>query len=73
MICHDYWETTPMSDLEIKNFFYNLPNEYFAVMISAKSGTPVHSYGSYILPNQHINTKCRLSAFRPQWEMQQSF
>jgi hypothetical protein len=55
MVCHDYWQTTPMSDLEIKNFFLNLPDEYFAVMISAKSRTPVHSYSSYILPNQEIN------------------
>ncbi|MGL5794781.1 MAG: DUF6492 family protein [Waterburya sp.] len=73
MICHDYWETTPMSDLDLNNFFSNLPDECFAVMISAKSGTPVHSYSSYILPNQQTNPRIQLSTFRPQWEMQQSF
>ncbi|MGL5939680.1 MAG: DUF6492 family protein [Waterburya sp.] len=57
MVCHDYWQTTPMSELEIKNFFLNLPDEYFAVMISAKSGTPVHSYSSYVLSNQENNIR----------------
>jgi hypothetical protein len=52
MVCHDYWKTTPMSEIEIKNFVFNLPDEHFALMISAKSGTPLQSYIPYVLPKQ---------------------
>jgi hypothetical protein len=52
MVCHDYWETNPMSEVEIENFFFNRPNECFAVMISAKSGTSPQTYLPYILQKQ---------------------
>ena len=49
IICHNYWDTAPMSEIEIDNFFEELPRDYFAVMISAKSHTEISTYMPYIL------------------------
>ncbi len=49
IICHNYWDTAPMSEIEIDNFFEELPRNYFAVMISAKSHTEISTYMPYIL------------------------
>ncbi|BAZ44531.1 hypothetical protein NIES4102_15420 [Chondrocystis sp. NIES-4102] len=56
MVCHDYWQTIPMSQIEIENFFNSCPDKYFAIMISAKSQTPVSNYLSYIIPQDNINS-----------------
>ena len=48
-ICHNYWDTTPMSKIEVDNFFEELPRDYFAVMISAKSHTEISTYMPYVL------------------------
>jgi hypothetical protein len=51
-VCHDYWETTPMSKTELEEFFNNLPDEYFAIMISAKSGMNARDYTSFFFERE---------------------
>jgi hypothetical protein len=40
-LCHCYWETRPLSPLEAKQFVAGVDDEDVAVMISAKSHTPM--------------------------------
>jgi len=40
----DYWQEKSLSAKEIKDFRTNLEPQQVAIMISAKSGTPLHSY-----------------------------
>ena len=55
IICHNYWETSPMSRVEVSNFFVELPQDYFAVMISAKSHTELSDYVPYVLAENTEN------------------
>lgn len=41
MLCHSYWETAPLAPAAAAGFVRGLSPEDVAVMISAKSGTPV--------------------------------
>jgi uncharacterized protein DUF6492 len=41
MLLHSYWDTTPMSRVEAEDFVRALSPQDVAVMISAKSGTPL--------------------------------
>jgi hypothetical protein len=47
-VSHDYWGTKALSKDELENLFQNIPPEYFAVMISAKSKMSVDNYASFI-------------------------
>ncbi len=47
-ICHNYWHNTPMSDLELNQFFANISPQHVAVMISAKAKMPVEHYAALI-------------------------
>jgi hypothetical protein len=40
-LCHSYWETTPLSEPAARTFVRSLGTDDVAVMISAKSGTPL--------------------------------
>lgn len=40
-LCHSYWETTPLSEADARAFVRGLGTEDVAVMISAKSNTPL--------------------------------
>jgi hypothetical protein len=42
MLCHSYWEPTPLGAASAGKFLRALPAEDVAVMISAKSRTPLH-------------------------------
>ena len=54
-ICHDYWDTTPMSKIKVESFFDELPLDCFAIMISAKSHTEVSTYKPYVLLQNRTN------------------
>ena len=54
-ICHNYWDTIPMSLIEVDNFFNELPTDCFAVMISAKSHTEISTYTPYVLSSNRTN------------------
>jgi hypothetical protein len=41
MLCHSYWERTPLDAAEAGKFVREMPPDDVAVMISAKSGTPL--------------------------------
>lgn len=41
MRCHNYWETSPLSAATAEAFVHAIPADDVAVMISAKSGTPL--------------------------------
>lgn len=49
LICHNYWDTTPMSNNKIKDFFSNIPQQCFAVMVSAKSDTKLENLIPYVM------------------------
>lgn len=49
IICHNYWDTIPMNKEEVNNFFTQLPQDCFAIMISAKSHTKLSDYIPYLL------------------------
>lgn len=49
LICHNYWETTPMTDNKVKDFFSNIPKQCFAVMVSAKSDTKLENLVPYVM------------------------
>lgn len=42
MLLHAYWPTTPLSPVDARSFVRELPPDHVAVMISAKSHTPMH-------------------------------
>ena len=46
--CHNYWDEVPMSAEKASEFAKALPHDDFAVMISAKSGTPMNIRRSVI-------------------------
>ena len=41
MLCHSYWDTSPLNLEAAEQFVSELPAEDIAVMISAKSHTPL--------------------------------
>jgi hypothetical protein len=41
MLCHSYWDPAPLSATEAKDFVRRMPAEDVAIMISAKSRTPL--------------------------------
>jgi hypothetical protein len=41
MLCHNYYETVPLDVAEAEEFIREMPASDVAVMISAKSGTPL--------------------------------
>ena len=47
-VSHDYWGTTPLNKEQLQQFFQDISPECFAVMISAKSKTPVELYAPLI-------------------------
>ena len=47
-VCHNYWETTPMSPTQLEAFFNELPDNYFSIMISAKSGMNPQDYTKFL-------------------------
>lgn len=55
IICHNYWDTTPMSKTDIDKFFNELPQDCFAIMISAKSHTEISTYMPYVILENQTN------------------
>ena len=47
-ITHEYWGVTPLDQEQLQQFIREIPPESLAVMISAKSKTPVDSYASLL-------------------------
>ncbi len=47
-VSHDYWDAKPLTEIELEQFFADIPSELFAVMVSAKADIPVNHYQSFI-------------------------
>ena len=47
-VTHEYWGTKPLTKEQLQQFWQNITPECFAVMISAKSKTPIDAYVSFI-------------------------
>jgi hypothetical protein len=47
-ICHAYWDERQLSDVQLQQFFATINPGQVAVMISSKSGIPVHRYQSLV-------------------------
>lgn len=47
-LTHEYWGTTPLNKEQLQQFWQNITPECIAVMISAKSKTPIDAYASFI-------------------------
>ena len=41
MLCHSYWKRTPLDTAEVDKFVREMPPDDVAILISAKSGTPL--------------------------------
>ena len=50
-VTHEYWGTKPLTQKQLQQFWQNITPECFAVMISAKSKTPIDAYESFIKSN----------------------
>lgn len=50
-LSHEYWGTTPLMKEQLQQFWQNMHPQCIAVMISAKSQTPIDIYASLIKAN----------------------
>jgi Family of unknown function (DUF6492) len=48
LLCHEYWFNKVLSDHELLSFFNRTPEEYIAVMISAKANIRVQRYENLV-------------------------
>ena len=53
-ITHEYWGTTPLTPKQLQQFWQNITPESIAVMISAKSKTPIDAYAPFVKTSNNL-------------------
>ncbi len=55
LVCHNYWQTKPMNESQIQDFFVSVSESCFAVMVSAKSGTKLELLVPHMIPDRNAS------------------